>query len=164
MVHTLNHNYCHRPDLAGAPRRARARVQRAQHARDPPLAELWGKAAGDRRLVHRLERQSCPEALWEKSWDFTLIGGNKGVMTRAEILLHKSSNQRRAITAASSRIFLPGAGALLARDDGSAVFLRENAGAAARLSLDLNERPSLSIFRGSLRARCSDEGTGAGES
>src|SRR6266568_2467485 len=53
----------------------------------PPLAELWRKQqVVDDWYIAWSERMS--EAALGENVPFTLIGGNKGVMTRAEILLH----------------------------------------------------------------------------
>src|SRR5260370_23576863 len=53
----------------------------------PPLAELWRKQQlVDDWYIAWSGRLS--EAALGESVHFTLIGGNKGVMTRAEILLH----------------------------------------------------------------------------
>jgi len=53
----------------------------------PSLAELWRKQqVVDDWYIAWSERMS--EAALGENVPFTLIGGNKGVMTRAEILLH----------------------------------------------------------------------------
>ena len=83
MVHTLNH--CH---VIG--RIWQAHLEGREHgftARNtpdhPPLAELRDKQAA---LDAWYEAQ-CAKPL-EQMLPFTLIGGNRGEMTRAEILLH----------------------------------------------------------------------------
>jgi uncharacterized damage-inducible protein DinB len=87
MVHTLNHNYV--IDLIW-----QAHLEGRDHgftARNtpghPPLEELRGKQqAIDDWYIAWGEAQS--EASLAQSVHFTLIGGNRGVMTRGEILLH----------------------------------------------------------------------------
>ena len=87
MVHTLNHNY-----VIGLI--WQAHLQQREHgfsARNtpehPPLAEL-------RRSQELLDAwyigqsDSLPEAALAERLAFTLIGGNKGEMSRAEMLLH----------------------------------------------------------------------------
>ena len=87
MVHTLNHNY-----VIGLI--WQAHLQQREHgfsARNtpehPPLDEL-------RRSQERLDAwyiaqsDSLPEAALAERLSFTLIGGNKGEMSRAEMLLH----------------------------------------------------------------------------
>ena len=87
IVHTLNHNYVI-DRIWQAHLEGRAHGYTARNTPDhPPLAELWAKqqeiddwyiAWSDRLTDHMLgERVS-----------FTLIGGNAGVMTRGQILLH----------------------------------------------------------------------------
>ena len=87
MVHTLNHNYV--IDLIW-----QAHLEGREHgfaARNtpghPPLAELWRKQQiVDDWYIAWSDKLS--EAALGENVHFTLIGGNKGVMTRAEILLH----------------------------------------------------------------------------
>jgi uncharacterized damage-inducible protein DinB len=87
MVHTLNHNYV--IDLIW-----QAHLQGREHgftARNtpehPPLAELWRKQqAVDEWYIAWSDGLS--EADLVERVQFTLIGGNRGTMTRAEILLH----------------------------------------------------------------------------
>lgn len=87
MVHTLNHNYvidC----IWQAHLEGRDHGYTARNTPDhPPLAELarlqreiddWYIAWSDR----------LSDAALEEKVHFTLIGGNRGVMTRGEILLH----------------------------------------------------------------------------
>lgn len=87
MVHTLNHNYV--IDLIW-----QAHLQGREHgftARNtpehPPLAELWRKqqAVDDWYIAWS---DGLSEADLVERVQFTLIGGNRGTMTRAEILLH----------------------------------------------------------------------------
>jgi uncharacterized damage-inducible protein DinB len=87
MVHTLNHNYV-------IDRIWQAHLERREHgytARNTPdhpqLAELWRlQQEIDRWYIDWSDRQS--DAGLEEEVAFTLIGGNRGVMTRGEILLH----------------------------------------------------------------------------
>jgi uncharacterized damage-inducible protein DinB len=87
MVHTLNHNYV--IDLIW-----QAHLEGREHgftARNtpehPPLEDLWEKQqAIDAWYIDWSERLS--EAALAEKVRFTLVGGNKGVMTRGEILLH----------------------------------------------------------------------------
>jgi uncharacterized damage-inducible protein DinB len=87
MVHTLNHIYI--IDLIWqAHLEGREHGFTARNTPDhPPLAELWFKQqAIDRWYVDW--SNALPEAALEDNVRFTLIGGNSGVMTRGEILLH----------------------------------------------------------------------------
>lgn len=87
MVHTLNHNYV--IDLIW-----RAHLEGREHgfsarntAAPPPLDELWkAQQDVDRWYIEWSERQS--DASLAEEITFTLIGGNRGAMTRGEILLH----------------------------------------------------------------------------
>jgi len=87
MVHTLNHNYVidliWQAHLEGREHGFTAR-NTADH---PPLADLWRaqQAIDDWYIAWS---NSLSEAALEERVSFTLIGGNKGVMTRGEILLH----------------------------------------------------------------------------
>ena len=87
MVHTLNHNYVidliWRAHLEG-----REHGFSARNTKDhPPLDELWrAQQEIDAWYVGWSERMT--DAALEEKIDFTLIGGNPGVMTRSEILLH----------------------------------------------------------------------------
>ena len=83
MVHTLNH--CYVVGLIW-----QAHLERREHgfaARNtrehPPLGELREKQAA---IDAWYERQAAAEP--DERIDFVLVGGNRGVMTRAEILLH----------------------------------------------------------------------------
>jgi uncharacterized damage-inducible protein DinB len=87
MVHTLNHLYV--IDLIW-----QAHLEGRDHgftARNttqyPPLAELWrAQQAVDQWYIDWSDAQS--DATLDEQVSFTLIGGNPGVMTRGEILLH----------------------------------------------------------------------------
>ena len=87
MVHTLNHNYVidliWQAHLEGRDHGFTARNTK-EH---PPLDELWRKQrAIDDWYVAWSDR--LPDAALDEQIGFTLIGGNKGAMTRGEILLH----------------------------------------------------------------------------
>ena len=87
MVHTLNHNYV--IDLIWqAHLEGREHGFTARNTPDhPPLAELWERQqALDRWYIDWSDGLS-DEVLGERV-SYTLIGGNRGVMTRGEILLH----------------------------------------------------------------------------
>ena len=87
MVHTLNHNYVI-DRIWQAHLEGRDHGYDARNTRDhPPFAELW-------RAQQDIDR-------WYRDWsarlsgddltgriEFVLIGGNRGVMTRGQILLH----------------------------------------------------------------------------
>ena len=87
IVHTLNHNFV-------IDRIWQAHLEGREHgftARNtpghPPLDELWRKQqAIDAWYIAWSDKLS--EAALDEKVHFTLVGGNKGVMTRAEILLH----------------------------------------------------------------------------
>jgi uncharacterized damage-inducible protein DinB len=87
MVHTLNHN--HVIDLIWqAHLEGRNHGFTARNTPDhPPLAELWRRQQAIDRWYIDWSDGLSDEALGEKV-SFTLIGGNRGVMTRGEILLH----------------------------------------------------------------------------
>ena len=87
IVHTLNHNYV--IDLIW-----QAHLEGREHgytARNtpehPPLAELWRRQQEVDRWYVEWSDGLTDVDLAEKV-SFSLIGGNRGVMTRAEILLH----------------------------------------------------------------------------
>ena len=87
MVHTLNHNYV--IDLIWqAHLEGRDHGFTARNTPDhPPLEELHAKQqAIDDWYIAWSDAQS--EATLAQAVHFTLIGGNRGVMTRGEILLH----------------------------------------------------------------------------
>jgi uncharacterized damage-inducible protein DinB len=87
MVHTLNHNYV--IDCIW-----QAHLERREHgytARNtpehPPLGELWQKQqAVDAWYIDWSDAQS--DAALNEKLTITLIGGNRTVMTRGEILVH----------------------------------------------------------------------------
>ena len=87
MVHTLNHNYVI-DRIWQAHLEGREHGYAARNTPDhPPLPELWrAQQEIDQWYIAWSEAQS-DAALAEKV-SFTLIGGNRGVMTRGEILLH----------------------------------------------------------------------------
>ena len=87
MVHTLNHNYVI-DRIWQAHLEGRAHGYEARNTRDhPPLPGLWkAQQEIDAWYIAWSDRLTDP-ALDEKV-TFTLIGGNAGVMTRGQILLH----------------------------------------------------------------------------
>ena len=87
MVHTLNHNYV-------IDRIWQAHLEGREHgftARNtpehPPLAELW-RAQQSVDDWYIAWSDGLSDAVVDEQVSFTLIGGNRGVMTRGEILLH----------------------------------------------------------------------------
>lgn len=87
MVHTLNHNYVI-DRIWQAHLEGREHGYTARNTPDhPALAELW-------RLQQEVDAwyvawsDQLTDAALEEEVAFTLIGGNSGVMTRGEILLH----------------------------------------------------------------------------
>ena len=87
MVHTLNHNYV--IDLIW-----KAHLEGRDHgftARNtpghPPLADLW-RAQQELDSWYIAWSDALSDGALGEKVNFTLIGGNKGVMTRGEILLH----------------------------------------------------------------------------
>lgn len=87
MVHTLNHNYVI-DRIWQAHLEGREHGYAARNTPDhPPLPELW-------RAQQEIDRWyidwsgSLSDAALDEKVEFTLIGGNRGVMTRGEILLH----------------------------------------------------------------------------
>jgi len=129
MVHTLNHNYV--IDLIW-----QAHLEGREHgfaARNtpghPPLAELWRK----QRLVDEWYvawGDKLSETALGENVHFILIGGNKGVMTRAEILLHivNHTSYHRGFVA---DLFYQVPGAPRPPTTDLPVFLREGAAALA---------------------------------
>ena len=87
MVHTLNHNYVI-DRIWQAHLEGRDHGYAARNTPDhPPLAELWQQQHEiDRWYIDWSDRLT--DAALEEEVTFTLIGGNRGVMTRGEILLH----------------------------------------------------------------------------
>jgi len=87
MVHTLNHNYVI-DAIWQAHLEGRAHGYAARNTADyPPLAELWDKQQAIDQWYIKWCDGLTDDALGEKI-NFTLIGGNAGVMTRYEILQH----------------------------------------------------------------------------
>ncbi len=87
IVHTLNHNYVialiWQAHLEGSDHGYTAR-NTPDH---PPLAELWQlQQDADRWYVDWSDRMS--DSSLQEQVNFTLIGGNRGAMSRGEILLH----------------------------------------------------------------------------
>ena len=87
IVHTLNHNYV--IDLIW-----QAHLEGREHgftARNtpehPPLPELWREQQRIDDWYVRLS-DTATEAQLQEEVQFTLIGGNRGAMTRGDILLH----------------------------------------------------------------------------
>jgi uncharacterized damage-inducible protein DinB len=87
MVHTLNHNYVI-DRIWQAHLEGREHGYTARNTPDHPhLADLWRlQQEIDRWYIDWSDHQS--DAGLEEEVAFTLIGGNSGVMTRGEILLH----------------------------------------------------------------------------
>jgi uncharacterized damage-inducible protein DinB len=87
IVHTLNHNYVI-DRIWQAHLERREHGYQARNTRDtPPLPELWrGQQEIDRWYVDWGDAQS--EASLAEKISFTLVGGNRGAMTRSQILLH----------------------------------------------------------------------------
>lgn len=87
MVHTLNHNYVI-DRIWQAHLEGRDHGYEARNTKDhPPLAELWRlQQEVDAWYVAWSDAQT--DAALGETVDYTLIGGNRGAMTRAEILLH----------------------------------------------------------------------------
>jgi uncharacterized damage-inducible protein DinB len=87
MVHTLNHNYVI-DRIWQAHLEGREHGFTARNTKDhPPLAELWRMQQEVDRWYLEFFAKSSPEDL-EHEIDFMLIGGNKGRMSRADMLLH----------------------------------------------------------------------------
>lgn len=87
MVHTLNHNYVI-DRIWQAHLEGRDHGYDARNTKDhPPLAELWKlQQEIDDWYVQWADRQTA--ASLGETVNYMLIGGNKGAMTRSEILLH----------------------------------------------------------------------------
>ncbi len=87
IVHTLNHNYVIARIWQGH-LEGRDHGYAARNTPDhPPLAELWQLQQDvDRWYVDWSDRMS--DSSLQEQVNFTLIGGNRGAMTRGEILLH----------------------------------------------------------------------------
>ena len=87
MVHTLNHNYV-------IDRIWQAHLEGRDHGYDmrntrdhPPLADLW-KLQQEVDAWYVTWSDAQPDAALAETVQYTLIGGNRGTMTRGEILLH----------------------------------------------------------------------------
>jgi uncharacterized damage-inducible protein DinB len=87
MVHSLNHNYVI-DRIWQAHLEGRDHGYEGRNTKDhPPLAELWRMQQEiDAWYIAWSDRLS--DAALDERVRFTLIGGNQGVMTRGEILLH----------------------------------------------------------------------------
>ena len=87
MVHTLNHNYVI-DRIWQAHLEGREHGYAARNTKDhPPLDELWRvQQVIDKWYIDWSDALS--DAALDEKVKFTLIGGNQGVMTRGEILLH----------------------------------------------------------------------------
>ena len=87
MVHSLNHNYVI-DRIWQAHLEGRDHGYETRNTKDhPPLAELWRlQQEIDAWYIAWSDRLS--DAALDEQVRFTLIGGNQGVMTRGEILLH----------------------------------------------------------------------------
>ena len=87
MVHTLNHNYVI-DRIWQAHLEAREHGYTARNTPEhPPLAELW-RSQQEIDNWYLAWSDKLSDAALDEKVNFTLIGGNKGVMTRGEILLH----------------------------------------------------------------------------
>ncbi|MBI2508611.1 MAG: DinB family protein [Betaproteobacteria bacterium] len=87
MVHTLNHNYVI-DRIWQAHLEGRSHGYAARNTPDhPPLAGLWRRQQ-EVDWWYMEWSDALPEAALDEEVRFTLIGGNPGVMTRGEILLH----------------------------------------------------------------------------
>jgi len=87
IVHTLNHNYVI-DRIWQAHLEGRAHGYSARNTPDhPPLAELWKKQQEIDGWYIAWSDRLTDDSLDEKV-NFSLIGGNAGVMTRGQILLH----------------------------------------------------------------------------
>ena len=87
MVHSLNHNYVI-DRIWQAHLEGRDHGYEGRNTKDhPPLAELW-------RMQQEIDAwyiawsDKLSDVALDERVRFTLIGGNQGVMTRGEILLH----------------------------------------------------------------------------
>lgn len=87
MVHTLNHIYVI-DRIWQAHLEGRDHGYAARNTKDhPPLAELWRlQQEVDAWYVAWADAQN--DAALAETIEYTLIGGNRGAMTRGEILLH----------------------------------------------------------------------------
>jgi len=87
MVHTLNHNYVI-DRIWQAHLESRPHGYETRNTKDhPPLAELW-KSQQEIDGWYTAWSDALSDRALDEKVSFTLIGGNQGVMTRGEILLH----------------------------------------------------------------------------
>ena len=87
MVHSLNHNYVI-DRIWQAHLEGRSHGYEARNTREhPPLAELW-KSQQEVDSWYTAWSDALSDRALDEKVHFTLIGGNQGVMTRGEILLH----------------------------------------------------------------------------
>ncbi len=87
IVHTLNHNYVIDRIWQGH-LEGRDHGYTARNTPDfPPLADLW-RAQSAVHEWYIAWSDALTDAQLDETVDFTLIGGNRGAMTRGEILLH----------------------------------------------------------------------------
>jgi len=87
MVHTLNHNYVI-DRIWQAHLEGRDHGYDARNTKDhPPLADLWRSQQAVDAWYEKWSDTLTDASVYERV-KFTLIGGNKGEMTRGEILLH----------------------------------------------------------------------------
>lgn len=87
MVHTLNHNYVI-DRIWQAHLEGRDHGYDARNTKDhPPLADLWRSQQEVDAWYEKWSDTLTATSVYERV-KFTLIGGNKGEMTRGEILLH----------------------------------------------------------------------------
>jgi uncharacterized damage-inducible protein DinB len=87
MVHTLNHNYVI-DRIWQAHLEGREHGYETRNTKDhPPLAELW-RAQQETDAWYIAWSDAISDSALDEQVRFTLIGGNRGVMTRGEILLH----------------------------------------------------------------------------
>lgn len=87
IVHTLNHNYVIDRIWQGH-LEGRDHGYTARNTPDfPPLADLW-RAQSTVHEWYIAWSDALTDAQLDETVSFTLIGGNRGAMTRGEILLH----------------------------------------------------------------------------
>ena len=87
MVHTLNHNYVI-DRIWQAHLEGRDHGYETRNTKDyPPLPELW-RLQQEVNAWYVAWSDKLSDAALDEKVQFTLIGGNKGIMTRGEILLH----------------------------------------------------------------------------
>jgi uncharacterized damage-inducible protein DinB len=87
MVHSLNHNYVI-DRIWQAHLEGRDHGYETRNTKDyPPLPELW-RLQQEVNAWYVAWSDKLSDAALDEPVRFTLIGGNQGVMTRGEILLH----------------------------------------------------------------------------